>query len=64
MPHPFSGAKDVGYIEKKVVKKGFSWRDELVYIICIKMNGGRRPNQGKDTANQHKQRHGKAHTLK
>ena len=31
MPHPFFGAKDVCYIEKKVAKKkSFSWPSELV----------------------------------
>ena len=31
--------------------------------MVIKMNGGRRPNQGQGTANQHKQGHGKTPTL-
>ena len=30
MPHPFFGAKEVCYIEKKVAKKKASWPSELV----------------------------------
>ena len=34
------------------------------YKLKFEMNGGRRPNRGKDTANQHKQGHWKTPTLK
>jgi hypothetical protein len=36
MPHPFFGAKDVCYIEKKVAKKKASWPSELVLYIYNK----------------------------
>jgi hypothetical protein len=52
MPHPFFGAKDVCYIEKKVAKKKpfLARRACSDYHYIIKMNRGRRPNKTSEAA--------------
>ena len=39
MPHPFFGAKEVCYIEKKVAKKKASWPSVLVLYIQHALHG-------------------------